>query len=174
MQKTQLPVQLIPVPPPPADQQVRRQARLPVDGEKPNRYHLPRKLSSSSPVGYRTRIPITAEEATQAAALLSMSAQTSFAKTDTGPTEGELFDEVSLGVLSSRQSTNFRGYRQITFGPADSARIATLLARLQGREGEVLDHGHEVVRERREHRQEHKRLDEVDVEPRVPMGTRVF
>ena len=43
-------------------------------------------------------------------------------------------------MLSSRQSTNFRGYRQITFGPGHSARIAGLLDRLQGREGGVLEH----------------------------------
>ena len=119
---------------------MRREARWPIEGEKPNRYHLPRRLESSSPVGYRTRISLTSDEADEAAPLLSMTPPSSFSQNGSGPTEGELFEEVSLGVLSSRQSTNFRGYRQFTFGPQDSARIAPLLARLQGREGEVLSH----------------------------------
>ena len=140
MSHAQLPVDLIAVPPPPADQQMRREARWPIEGEKPNRYHLPRRLESSSPVGYRTRISLTSDEADEAAPLLSMTPPSSFSQNGSGPTEGELFEEVSLGVLSSRQSTNFRGYRQFTFGPQDSARIAPLLARLHGREGEVLSH----------------------------------
>ena len=56
------------------------------------------------------------------------------------PTEQALFEEVSLGVLSSRQSTNYRGFRQVTLGPADSARAAGLLDRLSGREGPALSH----------------------------------
>jgi len=140
MSHAQLPVDLIPVAPPPADQHMRREARWPVEGEKPNRYHLPRKLESCSPVGYRTRIPLSSDEAAEVGPLLSMAAPTSFSPNGTAPSEGELFDEVSLGVLSSRQSTNFRGYRQVTFGPDDSARIAPLLNRLQGREGDALEH----------------------------------
>jgi len=136
----QLPVSLVPVRPPPADQQVRRDARRPVEGEKPNRYHLPRGLESSSPVGYRVRVPLTSDEAKVIEPLLSLSAPSGFVAGADAITEGELFDEVSLGVLSSRQSTNFRGYRQVTFGPKDSGRIATLLDRLSGREGGVHDH----------------------------------
>ena len=140
MSATPLPVSLVPVAPPSADHQVRRDARLPVEGEKPNRYHLPRRLESSSPVGFRKRVPLTADEARQVEPLLSLTAPPAFVPQAEAVTEGELFDEVSLGVLSSRQSTNFRGYRQVTFGPRDSARLAELLARLQGREGGVLEH----------------------------------
>lgn len=45
------------------------------------------------------------------------------------PTDGELFDEVSLGVLSSRQSTNFRGFRNVVLGPEDSALVDEIVAR---------------------------------------------
>lgn len=140
MSSAQLPVSLVPIAPPSVDHQVRRDARLPVDGEKPNRYHLPRRLESASPVGYRQRVALTSDEARQIQPLLSLVAPTGFVSGAAAVTEGELFEEASLGVLSSRQSTNFRGYRQVTFGPADSARIGTLLDRLQGREGGVLDH----------------------------------
>jgi len=43
-------------------------------------------------------------------------------------TEQQLFEECSLGILSSRQSTNFRGHKQVSFGPEGSAKIAALLA----------------------------------------------
>ena len=148
MSHPQLPVSLVPVLPPSDELQVRREARWPVDGERPNRYHLPRRLESSSPVGYRVRLPLTVEEAAQVAPLLSLVAPSGFVENADPVTEGELFEEVSLGVLSSRQSTNFRGYRQTTLGPADSARVAVLLDRLQGRDGPVLEratHTHLVL-----------------------------
>ncbi len=137
MSLSPLPVQLVPVPPP--DAPVQRNARWPAEGEKPNRYHLPRRLESASPVGYRTRVSLTADEAKEAAQLLVLEPPRQFATQASLPTEGELFEEVSLGVLSSRQSTNFRGFRQVTFGPSQSRHIATLLDRLTGREGPVLD-----------------------------------
>jgi len=142
-----LPVTLVPVPLPPADQLCRRDATWPREGERPNRYHLPRGLESGSPVGYRTRVPFSADDARQAAALLSLTPPGRFVD---GPavTEQELFEECSLGVLSSRQSTNFRGFRQVTLGPAQSAEVATLLDRLQGREGPAIpgaNHTHLVL-----------------------------
>ncbi|HCH64864.1 MAG: hypothetical protein CL927_09625 [Deltaproteobacteria bacterium] len=140
MSDAQLPVTLVPVPPPEAEFQVRRSARWPVDGEKANRYHLPRQVETASPVGYRMRVSLTADEALQAQPLLALQAPTAFSVDAEPVREGELFEEVSLGVLSSRQSTNFRGYRQVTFGPKHSAQVAALLDRLQGREGAVLDH----------------------------------
>lgn len=140
MSDSQLPVTLVPVKPPEAEFQVRRSARWPVEGEKPNRYHLPRRVETASPVGYRVRVSLTADEARQAQPLLSLEAPTGFQSNADPVLEGELFEEVSLGVLSSRQSTNFRGYRQFTFGPGHSARIAGLLDRLQGREGGALEH----------------------------------
>ena len=70
MSDSQLPVTLVPVKPPEAEFQVRRSARWPVEGEKPNRYHLPRRVETASPVGYRVRVSLTAEEAQQAQPLL--------------------------------------------------------------------------------------------------------
>jgi hypothetical protein len=57
------------------------------------------------------------------------------------PTEGELFEEASIGVLSARQSTNYRGHRQVTLGPSDAARLAELLNRIpiERRRAPVLD-----------------------------------
>lgn len=134
------PVVLVPLDPPPPDQRRGRDARLPAEGEKPTRYHLPRGLQSASPVGYRTRLSLTAEEADEAATLVNLSPPTAFSPEGTPPTEGELFDECALGVLSSRQSTNFRGFRQATLGPEHSAAVAALLRQLQGTESPVLDH----------------------------------
>lgn len=133
----QKPVSLVPIPPPPAGQRARRDAHFAVEGEKRDRYHLPDALDSASPVGFRTRVPLDPAEAEQAAALLSLAPPSAFVPGEP-PTEAELFEEASLGVLSSRQSTNFRGHRQVTLGPADSATLAGLLRGLHGAE-RVLD-----------------------------------
>jgi hypothetical protein len=133
----QKPIALVPIPLPPEAQRVRRDARFAADGEARNRYHLPTALESESPVGYRTRLPLSRAEAAQAATLLSLVPPTAFVPGD-GPTEAELFEEAALGVLSARQSTNYRGHRQVTLGPADSATVATLLRRLTPA-GPVLD-----------------------------------
>ena len=108
------------------------------DGEKKTRYHLPTQLDSSSPVGYRTRVPLSEAEGQQALALLSLSAPTAFV-TPEPVTEAELFEESSLGVLRARQSTNFRGQRQVTVGPERSTEVAALLRQLSGLDGDVLD-----------------------------------
>lgn len=131
----QKPVRLVPVPLPPPEQQVRRGADFAPAGTEKGRYHLPASLSSASVVGYRTRVPLSAEEADAAAILLSLPRPATFVP---GPalTEGALFEEASLGVLSARQSTNYRGYRQVSVGPDESRRVAELLGRLHHRESE--------------------------------------
>ena len=142
-----LPVHLVPIPLPPDDQVCRREAVWPREGERANRYHLPRKLESGSPVGYRTRLPLTQAEADAAAQLLSLDPPARYVE-GPGLREQELFEESALGILSSRQSTNFRGFRQITLGPSDSAQAATLLDQLAHREGAALpgaSHTHLVV-----------------------------
>ena len=69
MQQT---VDLIPIQPPPAERRFRRNAQGASEGERRTRYTLPSQLESSSPVGYRTRIPISQDEAKQAASLLAL------------------------------------------------------------------------------------------------------
>ncbi|MDP2311692.1 MAG: hypothetical protein Q8P41_02210 [Pseudomonadota bacterium] len=133
----QKPILLTPIPPPPVEQRLARDARFAAEGERRDRYHLPEALDSANPIGFRTRVPLTTDEGRQAAALLSLTPPTAFvpvadAGTAGAPTEAELFDEAALGVLSSRQSTNYRGHRQVTLGPADAATLATLLRRLEG------------------------------------------
>lgn len=107
--------------------------------EKKNRYHLPNGLDSASPVGYRRRVSMSQDEAEQAVKLLSLGRPEGFVADAELPTEGELFEEASLGVMTSRQSTNYRGHRQTTLGPSDSARLADELHRLTGLEAPVLD-----------------------------------
>lgn len=131
-------LEVVPIAAPPAAARRRRDARFAEPGGKRDRYALPNELRSASPVGYRTRVPLTRDEASEAMELLSLTRPRSFVS---GPaiTEGELFEEASLGILSARQSTNYRGHRQRSFGPADSAELAPLLAALEGLEGPVLD-----------------------------------
>ena len=90
-------------------------------------------------MGYRTRIRLSKEEAKQAATLLSLERPKAFVAS-TPPTEQALFEECSLGILSSRQSTNFRGHRQVTLGPEDSQALAAELRQLSDLEAPVLDH----------------------------------
>ncbi len=130
----QKPVQLIPIPLPPADQRRCRDARFATEGERRNRYHLPASLESASPVGYRRRLPLTQAEADQASSLLSLEPPEAFLP-GPPPTEGELFEEAALGVLTARQSTNYRGHRQVLLGPADSDALVPAL-----RELKYLDH----------------------------------
>lgn len=136
------PLELVTVDPPPPEQRVRRDARFALPGEKRTRYSLPTALESGSPVGYRTRVAMTQDEGRAALQLLSLAAPTGFGPVEPVP-EGELFEESALGVLSSRQSTNYRGHRQVSFGPEDSRELATILRSLEGLdsagEGAVLD-----------------------------------
>jgi hypothetical protein len=89
-------------------------------------------------VGYRTRVSLSREEAGTLLSLLSLPRPGRFVP---GPalTERELFEECALGVLSARQSTNFRGQREVLLGPADSTRAAELLRRIGRKEAPVLD-----------------------------------
>lgn len=132
-------VEPVRVPPPPTDQQVGRQAAFAPEGEARNRYHLPERLETASPVGYRTRLSFTGQEAGQVLSLLSLGRPTAFRADPTPITEQALFEQCSLGVLSSRQSTNYQGHRQISLGPDDAADVAGLLRALPV-EAPVLDH----------------------------------
>ena len=132
-------LEVVTVTPPPPSQRVRRDAAFAAAGEKRTRYSLPSTLQSASPVGYRTRLSLTRDEAAQALALLSLGRPSGFAPTGS-VTEQELFEEASLGILSSRQSTNFRGHRQVTLGPEDSRALAKHLRALDRAEGQVFDH----------------------------------
>ncbi len=136
----QKPVALLPIPLPPPGQQLGRGASFAGHGEgaeSRNRYHLPDSLESASPVGYRRRLALSRTEAAEAAALLSLDPPPAFVP-GRGPSEGELFEEASLGVLSARQSTNYRGQRQVTLGPVDAEKLRPMLERLRHREGPVL------------------------------------
>jgi len=146
-QRQQKAVRLIAIAPPPADQRLRRDARAAAPGDRRTRYSLPAGLESASPVGYRTRMPLTRREADAVAPLLSLERPRSFA---VGPPvrEAELFEESALGVLSARQSTNFRGQRTVVLGPEDSATCARLLRQMEGVREPVLDgasHTHVVL-----------------------------
>lgn len=131
----------------PPDNPVRREAHFAGEGERKTRYSMPNYLDSPSPVGYRTRVGLSADEADRALGLLSMQRPTAFDK-PVPVTEEELFEECSLGVMTARQSTNYRGHRQITFGPKKSQRLAHFLGSLSDREAPVLDnasHTHVVL-----------------------------
>lgn len=132
-------VALVQVPAPPAAQRKRRGASAVEPGARRDRYTLPASLDSGSPVGYRTRVSLSQVEADEAALLFSLARPGGFVPA-ASVTEQQLFEEASLGVLSSRQSTNFRGHRQISFGPGDSTRIAALMRSAQHIEAPVHDH----------------------------------
>ena len=133
----QNPIDLVPVVPPAPEARVKRNAEPAAEGERRTRYTLPLGLQSGSPVGYRTRVSMTVEEAAEAAQLFSLARPEAF---HAGPavTDQELFEEVSLGILTARQSTNFRGHKQVSFGPEQSAEIAKLLRKAEGAEAPVL------------------------------------
>ena len=147
--RDQKPLELVQISPPPPEQRARRLAAFAADGEKKGRYHLPRKLESASVVGYRTRVSLTPEETTSVLPLLSLERPEAFVKAAAPVRERELFEELSLGVLSARQSTNYRGLREVVLGPEQSARILPILRRLHGRDADVLEHAthtHVVLR----------------------------
>jgi hypothetical protein len=133
------PLVVVPIAPPPQEERVRRGADFTGEGERASRYTLPRRLKTASPVGYRTRVALSADEAREAMGLLALVPPTRFVAPE-AITDQALFEEIALGVLSSRQSTNSRGQRQVSFGPEESAEIATLLRRMDHLGAEVLDH----------------------------------
>jgi hypothetical protein len=134
MRAHQKPLEVVPVAPPPHEQRVARRAQRYPEGVKRDRYALPDTLRSHSPIGYRARLSLSAAQADFAMRLLSLEPPAAFTG---GPAllDQELFEESALGVLSSRQSTNFAGQRQRTFGPQESAQLTALLRRLKGGEG---------------------------------------
>lgn len=132
-------VHVVPIEPPPEDQRAARPLRFADEGEKKTRYHMPRALESSSPVGYRERVCFSQEEADQVVELLSLARPTQFIEPEAAVTDGEMFEEAALGVVTSRQSTNYRGHKQITLGPEDSRKMNVLLHRLRGCEAAPLD-----------------------------------
>jgi hypothetical protein len=131
-------VSVVPIEPPPKNQRVARPMTFAGADEKKTRYHMPRGLESSSPVGYRDRVRFSRDEAERIVELLSVERPTRFIEPDEAVTDREMFEETSLGVVTSRQSTNYRGHRQVTLGPSDSGRLAELLAQLHGAEADPL------------------------------------
>ncbi len=119
-------LEVVTVVPPPVEQRARRDASFALPGERRTRYSLPTALESGSPVGYRTRVGLTQAQGRDALELLALEAPTGFGPVEPVP-ESELFEASALGVLSARQSTNYRGHRQVSFGPEDSRAIAELL-----------------------------------------------
>ena len=134
----QKPLELVTIAPPPSEHRKRRDARFAAPGESRNRYSLPESLQSSSPVGYRSRVSLSEDEGRAALSLLSLERPERFTPSTASVTDGELFEESALGLLSSRQSTNFRGQKQTTLGPEHSERVADLLRQMAGWEP-VLD-----------------------------------
>ncbi|MDP6934986.1 MAG: hypothetical protein QGG40_18840, partial [Myxococcota bacterium] len=124
---------------PPTSQRVKRDAAPPEPGQRASRYTLPASLDSASPVGYRTRSSLDRSETTRAMDLLQLERPSAFVESDP-VREQEIFEECSLGVLTSRQSTNYRGHRQVTLGPRDARELQDLLDQLSGTEAPVLDH----------------------------------
>ena len=124
--------------PPTPDQRRRRLAAPVPEGGRASRYSLPKGLESHSPVGYRTRLPLTKAEAAEIAPLYALERPKAFVP-GAPIREQELFEECSLGILTSRQSTNFRGHRQVTLGPEDSKKLAELLRSMKHLEAPVLD-----------------------------------
>ena len=135
---TAKPLDVVAIAPPPVELRQHRKTEPVKPGEKATRYTLPTLLETAAPVGYRTRPSLTQAEAEQALLLLTLPRPKAFAPVRP-VTEQEVFEEASLGVLTARQSTNFNGHRQSTFGPETSVRIGHLLRGLKHREAEVLD-----------------------------------
>ncbi len=122
---------VVPIAPPPEQQIASRRAYHYPEQQPLDRYALPKELHSPSPIAYRNRISLTEEEAKWAMPLLSITPPQAFVE---GPSiiEQELFEESSLGILSSRQSTNYLGQKQRTFGPKESQKIYDILSQMKG------------------------------------------
>ena len=140
---TQNSIEVVKVEPPPVEERVCREARVYPPDHKRDRYALPTSLTSTSPIGYRTRVSFTEEEMAQYMPLLSLEPPTGFVSTTIK--ESELFDEASLGILSSRQSTNFRGQKQRVLGPKQSAEIASLITQHLGEGVALEDASHTII-----------------------------
>ncbi len=133
----QKPLDCVPIPAPVPSERRGRTSRFAEPGVKRSRYDLPDYLESSSPVGFRVRLPLSAQQAQESLQLLSLPRPEAF----TGPvpiSEQTLFEECSLGILAARQSTNFRGHRAAVLGPQDAEQAAVLLGQLEGLEARAL------------------------------------
>lgn len=137
-QWTQKEIEVVTITPPPIEERVSREARFYPPDHPRDRYALPKSVSSSSPVGYRERVRFSKEEMGEYMPLLSIEPPKRF-EPSAKLKDQELFEESSLGILSSRQSTNFTGQRQRTFGPRKSEEISDLLKAHLG-ENLALDH----------------------------------
>ncbi|MFB6264735.1 MAG: hypothetical protein ABEL76_14090 [Bradymonadaceae bacterium] len=135
----QKPLELVTVDPPAPDRRASRSPRPAGPDEAKNRYHLPEELDSPSPVGYRERVGTDRETSAQMLELLSLDRPEGFVGDPNPVPEQELFEECSLGILTARQSTNFRGHRETLLGPEDSERAAELMRGMEGLEAPVLD-----------------------------------
>ena len=118
-------IEVVTITPPPLEERVKRDARFYPQEHPRDRYALPESLSSYSPIAYRSRVQFSKDEMAQYMPILSLSPPSSFSACQL--TDQDLFEETSLGILSSRQSTNFFGQKQRTFGPEDSQKIHRLL-----------------------------------------------
>lgn len=138
MQNQQKRVEVVPIEPPPPEQRVQREAHFAQDGPK-TRYSLPTSLQSASPVGYRHRVRLERSEAEALMPLLSLERPDAFVEDFAPVLEEEHFEEASLGILTARQSTNYRGHREVLLGPEDSDTLASILRGCEELDGEVLD-----------------------------------
>jgi hypothetical protein len=145
--KSPKPIEFVPITPPPPSQRWRRGATFAAAGERRSRYSLPESLQSSSPIGFRTRVSLSENEARQLLSIVSSGRPTRFVRAG-AITEQRLFEEACLGVIVARQSTNFRGFKDVVVGGEDAARVAALLRRIGHSEAPVLDdasHVHVVL-----------------------------
>ena len=137
------PIEFVPIPPPPAEQQRGREADFAAPGEKRTRYSLPESLDSSSPVGFRTRVNLTRAEAENLLRICSLPRPTHFVPAP-ALLEKELFEESALGTLIARQSTNFRGFRDVVLGGEDAEKVARLMRQIGYSDAPVLDNASHV------------------------------
>lgn len=125
------------IPPPPHTQRVRRPVEVAGPGEKRTRYHRPEHLVSASPVGFRSRVSLSSTEAEALLGLCALPRPRAFV--DARPVvEQRLFEESALSTLLARQSTNFRGWRDIIVGGDDAERVAACLRQIDATDAPVL------------------------------------
>ena len=87
--------EVVSITPPPKEQCVSRRAYPYPQGHKRDRYALPHTLKSSSPIGYRTRISLSVEEAQSYMPLLALTPPIAFIEGGEAPQEQCLFEERS-------------------------------------------------------------------------------
>ena len=135
--ETLKPLELVRIAPPTPSERRKRVPIETIDGQKRTRYSLPLKVATSSPVGFRTRVCLSDAEAREALSLLSLQRPGDFAPDSSLPSDKELFEELSLGLLTARQSTNFRGHRATVVWGDDAKTVARHVASMSGLEGPV-------------------------------------